>query len=159
MRMRFAPCVMAGTDALLRPARPFRVKEVRGSTDRDDSPCRRLWIWPRCPVQLPNGAKCRSDEWKIRDYCLSSLHPRGKHKARVFESALGLAAADAPLLIAALRQDAQEQDAVPSCSDEHGSRFTVDFHLEVGSRSARIRSCWIVRSAEDFARLTTCYVL
>lgn len=110
-------------------------------------------------MQLPNAENCRIDEWKVRDYCLSSQHPRGKHKARVFESALGLTAADAPLLMAALRQAAKEQDAMPSRSDEHGGRFSIDFDLEVGSRSARIRSCWIVRTGEDFARLTTCYVL
>ena len=44
-------------------------------------------------------------------------------------------------------------------SDEHGQRYTVDFDLEAGPRNARIRSCWIVRTGEDFARLTTCYVL
>jgi len=31
---------------------------------------------------------------KLRDYCLSPEHPRGRHKARVFASALGLTVDD-----------------------------------------------------------------
>ena len=34
---------------------------------------------------------------KLRDYCLSDTHPRGRHKARVFRSRLALTAADAEL--------------------------------------------------------------
>ena len=29
---------------------------------------------------------------KLRDYCLNEEHPRGRHKARVFRSRLGLTA-------------------------------------------------------------------
>lgn len=39
---------------------------------------------------------------KLRDYCLSEFHPRGKHKARVFRVALGLTAADSDALRDAL---------------------------------------------------------
>ena len=35
---------------------------------------------------------------KLRDYCLSDTHPRGRHKARVFRSRLGLSASDAEWL-------------------------------------------------------------
>ena len=35
---------------------------------------------------------------KIRDYCLSPDHPRGRHKARVFREALGLTVDDAEWL-------------------------------------------------------------
>jgi hypothetical protein len=35
------------------------------------------------------------DITKLRDYCLNANHEEGKHKARVFASALGLRAADA----------------------------------------------------------------
>ena len=44
---------------------------------------------------LPNPSSAVFDIEKLRDYCLDSEHPRGTHKARVFESALGMTQADA----------------------------------------------------------------
>jgi hypothetical protein len=38
------------------------------------------------------------DLTKVRDYCLSASHPRGRHKARVFQARLGLTADNAELL-------------------------------------------------------------
>jgi hypothetical protein len=43
--------------------------------------------------------------------------------------------------------------------DEFGQRYTIDFTLITEVGAAAIRSAWIVRAAEDFPRLTTCYVL
>jgi hypothetical protein len=39
---------------------------------------------------LPNPDQAVFDIRKIEDYCLSPLHPRGRHKARVFREALDL---------------------------------------------------------------------
>jgi hypothetical protein len=49
-------------------------------------------------MKLPNADLAFVDIAKLRDYCLSSSHPLGKHKAKVFASALGLTSDDAPLL-------------------------------------------------------------
>ena len=43
--------------------------------------------------------------------------------------------------------------------DEFGQRYTIDFTLSTQTGAATIRSGWIVRSIEDFPRLTTCFVL
>ena len=43
---------------------------------------------------LPNAARAIVEIEKLRDYCLSESHPRGKHKARVFATALGLTVTD-----------------------------------------------------------------
>jgi hypothetical protein len=40
-------------------------------------------------MKLPNGERAVVDIRKLRDYCLSAKHRRGRHKARVFEAALG----------------------------------------------------------------------
>jgi hypothetical protein len=45
-------------------------------------------------MKLPNGESAILDLRKIHDYCLSLVHPRGKHKARVFELVLGMTAED-----------------------------------------------------------------
>jgi hypothetical protein len=46
---------------------------------------------------------------KLRDYCLSDSHPRGRHKARVFRSRLGLTANDAEALRDLLARAARSQ--------------------------------------------------
>ncbi|MDQ7024347.1 MAG: hypothetical protein Q9P44_02190 [Anaerolineae bacterium] len=96
---------------------------------------------------------------KLTDYCLSSNHPVGKHKARVFESALGLMAEDAPLLCEVLLQAVSEEDANLGESDDYGRRFTVDFAMRTDIGEAKVRSGWMIRNGEDFPRLTTCFVL
>jgi hypothetical protein len=96
---------------------------------------------------------------KLRDYCLSEIHPVGRHKARVFAAVLGLTAANAADLRVALLEAARLGDALPGEQDEYGQRYTIDFPLLGPGGQAVIRSAWIIRAGEDFPRLTTCYVL
>jgi hypothetical protein len=50
-------------------------------------------------MRLPNGEQAFVDNIaKLRDYSLSPLHKEGRHKARVFASALGQDSADAQWL-------------------------------------------------------------
>jgi hypothetical protein len=46
-------------------------------------------------MRLPNGDQAIVEIVKLRDYCLSPTHPRGRHKARVFAAVLGLTDKDA----------------------------------------------------------------
>ena len=110
-------------------------------------------------MRLPNANRAVVDIAKVRDYCLSATHPLGKHKARVFAAVLGLTADDAEELREALLQAAQMLDAVPGEGDEYGQRYTIDFIMVGPAGQATVRSGWIVRTGEDFARLTTSYVL
>jgi hypothetical protein len=41
-------------------------------------------------MKVPNAERAIVEIEKLRDYCLSESHPRGKHKARVFASVLGI---------------------------------------------------------------------
>ncbi len=110
-------------------------------------------------MRLPNAARAAVDLRKLRDYCLSELHPRGRHKARVFREVLGLTAADAEALREELLEAARTGEAAGGEADEHGQRYTLDFFMERQHPSATVRSAWIVRAGEDFPRLTSCYVL
>jgi hypothetical protein len=110
-------------------------------------------------MKLPNGEAAIVELEKLRDYCLSSGHPRGRHKARVFHSLLGMTAADAEELRAALIDAALKEDASIGASDPYGTRYIVDFELRQGGRAAGIRSCWIVLTGEDAPRFVTCYIL
>lgn len=110
-------------------------------------------------MKLPSGEHAIVEVAKLRDYCLNPLHPRGRHKARVFMSALGLTSADAEFLREELLRAAREADAVMGDADEYGERYTIDFGLARNVRRAMVRSTWMVRRGERFPRLTSCYVL
>jgi hypothetical protein len=110
-------------------------------------------------MKLPNAEAAVIDIRKIRDYCLSREHPRGKHKAQVFEIALGMDASHCGELEEVLRIVSQREEASPGTSDQYGARYIIDFRLERSGRSAKIRSCWIVRQGETAPRFVTCYVL
>ncbi|MDR3793274.1 MAG: hypothetical protein P4L03_07830 [Terracidiphilus sp.] len=110
-------------------------------------------------MKLPNGESAVVDIRKLRDYCLSPIHPRGKHKARVFEYVLGMTEDDSIALAEALQHVVAEADAEPGVSDFYGNRYIIDFDLEHEGRMATIRSCWIVLTGETAPRFVTCYVL
>jgi hypothetical protein len=110
-------------------------------------------------MKLPHAEQAFVDLVKLRDYSLSSTHPEGKHKARVFAAALGLDAADAEWLREQLLSAVLHEECIPGRVTEFGQRYSVDVNLRRKDREARVRSAWIIRRDEDFARLTTCYVL
>ncbi len=60
---------------------------------------------------LPGGERAIVDIRKLRDYCLNRDSPRGRFKARVFESVLGITANDAPKLAARLLEIARTAEA------------------------------------------------
>jgi hypothetical protein len=96
---------------------------------------------------------------KVHDYCLNPNHPRGRHKARVFAAVLGLTAADTDLVRQALLEAVVREEASLGTADAYGQRYVVDFTMQGPSGTGVVRSSWIVRTGEDFPRLTSCYVL
>lgn len=110
-------------------------------------------------MKLPHSERAQVDIRKLRDYCLSPEHPRGRHKARLFTSALGLTARDAEILQRALLNAAQASEAISTGKDDFGERYTVDFLLSGPAGEATVRSLWIVRRDEQYPRLVTCYVI
>ncbi len=110
-------------------------------------------------AKLPNPENAIVEVRKLRDYCLSPEHPRGKHKARVFASALGLTFEDSEELRQALLSAAVSEEAIPAEKDEYGQRYMLDFEMSTETGSATVRSGWIVRVREDFPRFTSCWVL
>src|SRR5215210_7660937 len=104
-------------------------------------------------AKLPNPENAVVETRKLRDYCLSPGHPRGRHKARVFASALGLTADDSQELRQALLAAALSEEALPAEEDEYAQRYMLDFEMSTEMGSA------VVRSGEDFPRFTSCWVL
>ena len=110
-------------------------------------------------MQLPNGDHARVPLEKLRNYCLNPTHRVGGHKARVFQSALGLTAEDAEALQERLLVIARTGDALPGKRDAYGQRYIIDFTMTTTVGTAVVRSTWIVLASETTPRLTSCYVL
>ena len=110
-------------------------------------------------MKLPNADLAEIDLRKLADYCLSSTHPVGKHKATVFRSALGLSGDDVELLRGWLIEATRTGTAVAQGADEYGEYFRIDFRAVTEAGQAVLRSAWIIRTGEQHPRLITCYVL
>jgi len=65
-------------------------------------------------TELPNRDRAVVDLAKLRDYCLNPHHEDGKHKARVFQSALAVGRADAEWLRERILEAAATRPAVLS---------------------------------------------
>lgn len=107
-------------------------------------------------MMLPNAELAFIDIAKISGYCLNLSHPEGRHKARVFQSVLGIGVKDSQFLYNAILKAAAENEAQQTEVDQFGKRYIIDFELSANGLSATVRSGWIMRTKEDFARLTTC---
>lgn len=108
-------------------------------------------------MRLPNPDRAVVEMVKLSEYCLNERHEHGKHKARVFRSALGITAADADWLRDRLIEAAMG-DASRAATSRFGEIYVIDFEVRTRSGVAPVRSSWIVRTGEDFPRLITCYV-
>ncbi|MGI9035736.1 MAG: DUF6883 domain-containing protein [Pyrinomonadaceae bacterium] len=108
---------------------------------------------------LPNAKRAFIDLRKLRNYSLSFESPKGRHKARVFASALGITNDDAEKLHDILLEIVKENEAELGELDLFGQRYTVDFYMKTEVGEANVRSGWIILHDEGFPRLTTCFVL
>jgi hypothetical protein len=108
---------------------------------------------------FPYAERAILDIRKIETYCLNPAHPRGRHKARVFREALGLAQRDASWLRQALLDGVRRVEASELANDNFGVRWQADIPLARQDRRVVVRTIWIVRSNEEIPRFVTCWVL
>ena len=109
-------------------------------------------------MRLPGGDRAFVDDEKLIGYCLNPDHPEGRHKARVFLSALGIDRDGWQTLKHALLRAAESETAEVAGPTDHGDLYVLDFAMGYKGKSATVRSVWIVRRAERFPRLVSCYV-
>ncbi len=110
-------------------------------------------------MKLPNGERADLGT-KLEAYALNPLHQHGRHKARVFESALGITLANREVLRDAILAAAAVSDqAVARGDNGHGEVYVLRFPLETAKGSAVVLTAWIVRYGEDFPQLTSCYIV
>ena len=75
-----------------------------------------------CPMKLPDASRADIDPRKLEDYCLSFDHPRGKHKARVFHSSLGVTSQNAAELEVRIREALETEPCTAGAEDRFGRR-------------------------------------
>jgi len=109
-------------------------------------------------MKLPNGEHCELGA-KLEDYSLNPSHREGRHKARVFASALGITQANAYLLRAAILSAAVSDEAEARGENGFGKTFSLRFAMSTECGSATVLTGWIVLHNEDFPRLTTCFIV
>jgi len=110
-------------------------------------------------MKLPNGKRADLGT-KLEDYSLNPLHRHGQHKARVFESALGITLASKEILSQALRVQAANSNEFIALGDNgFGETYVLRFRLATDRGSATVLSAWIIRHNEGFPRLTTCFIV
>ena len=108
---------------------------------------------------LPNAEMAFIDDRKLIDYCLSEYHPIGKHKARVFMSASGFSLENLQDLKDGILSEILDKDATQTEINQYGTLYVVDVKIKNPPKEATVRTSWIIKIAEDFPRLTSCYVI
>jgi hypothetical protein len=110
-------------------------------------------------MRLPNGDRADFGT-KLEDYVLNMAHREGRHKARMFESVLGIGADNVDVLRRALLDAAAVSDQVEARGDNgFGDVYVLRFPLSTPKGAGAVLSVWIVRHGEDFPRLATCYIV
>lgn len=103
-------------------------------------------------MKLPNGNRAELGT-KLIDYVLNPAHRHGRHKARVFESSLGITRENQRPLAEALRKAAADSTAAKPMGDQgFGETFEIQFSLATDKGKATVLSAWIIRRGEDFPR-------
>ncbi|MCC5638660.1 hypothetical protein LC593_23065 [Nostoc sp. CHAB 5844] len=108
---------------------------------------------------LPNAENAVVDIRKLREYCLNSEHPKGKDKARLFASILGITAENAEELRQVILKAVRIYEVSLNRCDQFGQRYTLDFPLTWQDRTATIRTAWIIEDGFNVPKLTSCYPL
>jgi hypothetical protein len=110
-------------------------------------------------MPLLNFENAYIDDRKLIDYCLSENHPVGKHKARVFKSALDFSLENFQDLKESILSEIREKEAVMTEINQYGTLYVVDIEVENPPKHAFVRTSWIIRVDENFPRLTSCYII
>ncbi len=103
------------------------------------------------PMKLPNGASAVIPMEKLVSYCLNPGHSSGKHKARVFASALGITAKNADDLQKLIAQAAIEGDIVQQAETKFGRLYKVDWKID-GRETIVLRTLWEIPAGQPNPR-------
>jgi hypothetical protein len=107
-------------------------------------------------MKLPNAQQAQIGD-KLERYCLNLRHSRGQGKAILFKKRLGITLENKEILETALLKAAIAEEAIIYKEDPYGIHYDIKFLLQTEVGSSLVLSCWIIRTNEDFPRLTNTY--
>lgn len=112
------------------------------------------------PEPLHQAARATIPDEKLAGYALNPDHETGKHKARVFQSALGIGREDAEYLAEQIRAAIITTPVTASRVDLLGVRYEVRINIDGRNGATHpIVTGWFVESGTDTPpRLVTAYV-
>jgi len=108
--------------------------------------------------KLPNGERAFIPIEKLTNYCLNLNHPRGKDKARVFASVLGITQADASRLVSLVFQAAVNGEITKETRTSFGRYYRVDWAIP-SQADAVLRTIWEIAVNEEIPRLVSAFIL
>jgi hypothetical protein len=108
-------------------------------------------------MNLPNGEFAVIPMEKLTGYCLNPNHSSGKHKARVFASALGIKAENADELRTLIAQAAIEGQVIQQDRTEFGYLFKVDWIIPT-EQTIILRTIWEITVDFPNPRLVSAFI-
>ncbi|MCA6502980.1 MAG: DUF6883 domain-containing protein [Pseudanabaena sp.] len=108
-------------------------------------------------MKLPNGDHPEISMQKILGYCLNFNHDKGKDKARVFQSGLGITSQDADHLVKLIQIAAVEGEVVQESNTKFGREYKVDWEIpNIGG--TELRTIWEVSIDSGYPRLISAFL-
>ena len=105
-------------------------------------------------------SKIDVDPAKLTAYALNRNHIKGKHKAIVFEAALGFTVNNYQALLRQIIEKALDETAVIQKTDQYGQHLRVDIPVQgTAEQEAIVRTGWRIAPQSETAVLSTLYVL
>lgn len=99
------------------------------------------------------------DARKLTHYALDPNSPYGKHKAILFERALGFTQDNYRLLVAQVESQIWQVELTFHSQDEFGARYTADLQIDgVQGKRALVRTGWLIAPDLHLAQRVTIYV-
>lgn len=108
---------------------------------------------------LLNAEHAVVDYRKLSTYSLDVTHPKGGHKARVFQSALGYNPTNSDVLASKVQEGILTAPAKVLDANQHGQRMAVDMPiLGANGETVIVRTGWIYEPDAVVPRMTTIFV-
>jgi Domain of unknown function (DUF6883) len=108
-------------------------------------------------AKWPNGERALIPMEKLTDYCLNPDHARGKDKARVFASVLGITRDRAHELADLVRHAARDGDITKEASTVWGQYYRVDWAMPARMDMV-LRTIWEIAPGEEIPRLVSVFI-
>lgn len=108
-------------------------------------------------AKLPNSERALIPMEKLTDYCLNPEHARGKDKARVFASVLGITRDNAHDLAGLVRQAARDGNITKEASTIWGQYYRVDWAIP-SQADVILRTIWEISPGEEIPRLVSVFI-